>query len=150
LDPWALSLDDPNVETVIQWKITPQLDISTLYERIRKCATNGKTEGIAVIYVQENFFKPGLEKWLSDTSDWEDAWKKPELFEALGYSPDDSKDWDDGHDDTEFQRARFGLPVTPETLEKVTHHARLFYREAKNIRKIHEIQRLEEIEEVLF
>jgi hypothetical protein len=67
-DPWGLSVEAPDVERVIQWKVNEMLDFFSLNERLAKVTRNRMMEGIAIIYVQEDV----LSKLSSVTLDTED------------------------------------------------------------------------------
>ena len=49
-----------------------------------------------------------------------------------------AKEWIEEH--VGIQRARFGLPVTKDTLDKLTAQAALCYQEARKIEKLKELR----------
>lgn len=134
MDAWGLLIDVPDIERVIQWQVDERLDFSDLHQRIRKAANNG----VAIIYVEKSILDSISRTWKEDVVNWEQAWQRSDLF-FEEYDSDDVMEYDE---DEQVKRewkkrrlGRFGLPVRPDTKDKVSLHIKHLYREARTIRK---------------
>jgi hypothetical protein len=137
---WSLDLDVPDVEKVIQWKVSEHLDFSDLHQRIGKVGMENSNQGIFHLYVQKNLLKSMSRDYSQEIRNWQEAWHNSDLFYD-DYELSDTENESEFEYD-EYERrvrkwkkrplGRFGLPVRPDTRDNVVRH---LYREARIIRK---------------
>jgi hypothetical protein len=69
IDAAGMGVDIPDIEVVMQWKISPHLTIATLWQRIGRAGRDPKVKAISVLFVDQ---KQILPKEIPEGSEWVD------------------------------------------------------------------------------
>src|SRR5579859_3584952 len=124
-DAFSLGVNVRDIDLVIQWDINEKLTIESLWQRVGRGSRAPDRMSNSIIYVNRRLLE-------SVPQDWEEGWKQTESQ----LEPDDLDD-ELRIIPVSKQRplAKFGIPVTPETLSKVNRHVRELYKEATSLKE---------------
>jgi len=127
-DAFSLGVNVRDIDLVIQWDINEKLTIESLWQRIGRGSRAPERMSNSIIYVNRRLLE-------SVPQDWEKGWKETESQVA----PDDDIDLDEDLRVIPVSKrrslAKFGIPVTRETLSKVNRHVRELYRGATSLKE---------------
>jgi hypothetical protein len=121
-DAFGLGVNVPDIDRVIQWDVTETLNINALQQRVGRCARDPTRVGIAVIFVKKSFLQSVPPGW--DTA-----------FESI---PGNGGGADPDSDVDKLQHLkRSGLPVRPDTMDKVAVHHRELHKHAQSLQDVY-------------